>query len=83
MEGVEQRENREKGKETCTHISNYLFKLPSRHIDLHHNCNMNLDSTCMEMKCLKRKYIENQNLRKCCSSGLNQYLIFNGNNGFI
>lgn len=65
MERVEQRENTEKEneKETCTHISNYAFKLPSRHIDLQHNCNMNLDSTCMEMTCLKQKYVENQNLQ--------------------
>lgn len=41
------------------HISNYLFKLPSRHIDLQHNCNTNLDSTWMEIECLKAKYIEN------------------------
>lgn len=57
------KEKKENGKETCTHISNYLFKLPSRLIDLQHNCNMNLDSTCMEMKCLKGKHIEDQNFQ--------------------
>lgn len=59
MEGAEQRENREKGneKETSSHISNYLFKPPSHRIDLHHCCNMNLDCTCMEIKCLEWKYI--------------------------
>lgn len=67
VEGVEQRENRQrenekKKKETCAHISNYLFKLPSHHIDPQRNCDMNLDGTCMEMKCLKVKYGENQNL---------------------
>lgn len=46
---------REKEKETFTHVCNYLFKPPSRHIDLHRHCNMNLDSVCMEMKCLKGK----------------------------
>lgn len=59
----EKKREMENGKETCTHISNYLFKLPSWRIDLQHNCNMNLDSTCMEMKCLKGKYIENQNFQ--------------------
>lgn len=48
--------NKEKKEnEKRAHISNYPFKLPSRHIDLHHNCNMNLYSACMEMKCLKGK----------------------------
>lgn len=61
---MEQRENREKEieKETFSHIINYLFKLPTCHIDLQLNCNMNLDSTCMEMAFLKGKYIQNQNL---------------------
>lgn len=38
-EREEQRDNREKEneKETYTNISNYLFKSPSRHIDLHHD----------------------------------------------
>lgn len=27
------------------------------------SCDMNLDSTCMEIKCLKAKYILNQNLQ--------------------
>lgn len=59
MESEEQRENRERenGKETYTHVSNYLFKPPSCYIDLHQNCYMNLDRICMEMKCLKEKSV--------------------------
>lgn len=50
VEGVERLEQRENGGggETFNHISKYLFKLPSRHIDLHRNGNINLYSTCME-----------------------------------
>lgn len=55
---TKRRQRRENENETYTHISNYLFKPPSRHIDLHHNCDMNLDRTCMEMKCLKEKSIQ-------------------------
>lgn len=46
-----------KWKETYTHISSFFFKPASHHIDLYQNCNMNLDSTYMEMKFLKGKYI--------------------------
>lgn len=62
--GTKRKWSRENEKETYTNISNYLFKLPSRHIDLNCNCNMNLDSTCMEMKCLKGKSIQNLNSQK-------------------
>lgn len=65
---MEQREKEnENEKETFTHISNYLFKLLSRHIHLHHNSNMNLDGNTM--------FIGEIKMFKYCSNGLNPYLV--------
>lgn len=73
--GREMKKKRNEKKTPPTLIIIYLGNLRTI-LTCISSCNMNLDSTCMEMKCLKKKYIKNVFV---FSSGANQYLIFNGN----